>query len=484
MNSITAQQVALDNALAAPENRVKIGICNMRINPRKNPKEPTYQVVLDALTLSPFYPAFLITAEFKLDKKKCRVDVEVFRTILQICLRLSNQEFVIPPSSDPKIVSFIKELGYTGDIDFVTKVYTDHMHQPWRTFAAVINDDSILGSLRFVSKTEEYQVYGALIPAWMTNRKMLNSTAYKTYLAFATGAATPKKAREFKKPTSPSKKKTPVVVEEPAEKPAKKFAAKDSLLVFKSKILLLKKAIKQSKRETNIHQASGSSEGAGIEPKIFSKSEYESWGDSDDDNDDDDQQSNDEQNVFDNPRISDGEEETQEDEFVRTPENYVPSDDENIDDEEYERINKEMYHDVNVELKDAEPADKGKGDEEMTDAEQVDDENEKVNQEVVGDQVNDDAQATVTAALATQKTEVPLQSSSISSDYATKFLNFDNIPSADTEIISMMNIKVQHEDPSSQTSPLLIVHVLVIPESSTAPATTIPPPIPSFIPLP
>ncbi|GKB35123.1 hypothetical protein Tco_0880065, partial [Tanacetum coccineum] len=221
----------------------------MRIDPIKTPKEPTYQVVLDALALSPFYPAFLITAEvleiymqqfwhtitkikysssyqFKLDKKKCKVDVEVFRAILQICLRLSNQEFVVPPSSDPETVSFIKELGYTGDIDFVTKVYTDHMHQPWRTFAAVINvclsgkttgldkirllraqilwrryynqnvdfDDSILGSLRFVSKTKEYQVYGALIPAWMTNRKMLNSTACKTYLAFATGAATPKKA--------------------------------------------------------------------------------------------------------------------------------------------------------------------------------------------------------------------------------------------------------------------------------------------------
>ncbi|GKA49557.1 hypothetical protein Tco_0742630, partial [Tanacetum coccineum] len=121
MNPIAAQQVALDNALAAPENRVKIGICNMRIDPRKTPKEPTYQVVLDALALSPFYTAFLIT---------------IYATI---CLRLSNQEFVVPPSSDPKIVSFIKELGYIGDIDFVTKVYTDHMHQPWRTFAAIIN---------------------------------------------------------------------------------------------------------------------------------------------------------------------------------------------------------------------------------------------------------------------------------------------------------------------------------------------------------
>ncbi|GKB00262.1 hypothetical protein Tco_0828255 [Tanacetum coccineum] len=308
MNPIAAQQVALDNALVAPKNRVQIGKCNMRIDPTKTLKEPTYQVVLDALALTTCYPAFLITAEvpeiymhqfwhiitkiknsssykFKLDKKKCKIDVEVFRDILQICRRLPNQEFVVPPSSDPEIVSFIKELGYTGDIDYVTKVYTDHMHQPWRTFAAVINrclsgktmgldkirlsraqilwgmyynqnvdfvellwedfmfqidnrdskkqkkvyyprftkaiiqhfiskdksismrnrlfmhivqDDSVLRSLRFVSKTKEYQVYGALIP----------------------------KARKFKKHASLSKKKTLVAVEEPAEKPAKKPAAR------------------------------------------------------------------------------------------------------------------------------------------------------------------------------------------------------------------------------------------------------------------
>ncbi|GJX53628.1 hypothetical protein Tco_0281997 [Tanacetum coccineum] len=171
-------------------------------------------------------------------------------------------------------------------------------------------------------------------------------------------------------------------------------------------------------------------------------------GNSDNDNDDYDHKGDDEQNVSDNPRTSDDEEETQEDEFVHTPKNYVPTDDENVDDEEYERINKEMYDDMNVELKDAKTADEGKGDEEMTDAEKVDVENENINKEVAGDQVNDDAQATVTDALATQKTEVPLQSSSITSDYVTKFLKFDNIPSADTEIISMMDILVQHEDPT------------------------------------
>ncbi|GKG10842.1 hypothetical protein Tco_0342242, partial [Tanacetum coccineum] len=96
---------------------------------------------------------------------------------------------------------------------------------------------------------------------------------------------------------------------------------------------------------------------------------------------------------------------------------------------------------------DTEPADEGKDDKEMTDAGHVDAEHENVNQEVACDQVKDVDQATVTAALARQKTAIPLPSSSISSDYATKFLDYDNIPLAETEIISMMDIKVQHEDP-------------------------------------
>ncbi|GKC92876.1 hypothetical protein Tco_1158318, partial [Tanacetum coccineum] len=305
MNPIAAQQVAIDNALVAPEKRVQIWQCNMRIDPTKTPKESTYQVVFDSLALSLLYPAFLITAEvleiymhqfwhtitkiknsssykFKLDKKQCKIDVEVFRNIHQICPRLPNQEFDAPPS-DEEIVIFIKELRHKGNIKSVTDVVVDQLYQPWRTFASIINkclsgkitdfvfqidnrdhkkqeniyyprftkaiihhfiskdksismrnrifmhtirDDNVLGTLRFVSKSDEYQVYGALLPEGMTNQQMRDSPAYKTYLAFATGASTPKKARKFKKHASPSMKKTLVAVEEPAEKPAKKPATR------------------------------------------------------------------------------------------------------------------------------------------------------------------------------------------------------------------------------------------------------------------
>ncbi|GJZ23454.1 hypothetical protein Tco_0560913 [Tanacetum coccineum] len=115
------QQIALDNALVAPEKQVKIGKCNMRIDPPKTQKEPTYQVVLDTLAFTTCYLAFLITASvpviymqqfwdtvnkhdssylFKIEKKRFSVDMEVFREILQICPRLPNQEFDEPPSEE------------------------------------------------------------------------------------------------------------------------------------------------------------------------------------------------------------------------------------------------------------------------------------------------------------------------------------------------------------------------------------------------
>ncbi|GKF72207.1 hypothetical protein Tco_0208321, partial [Tanacetum coccineum] len=65
-------------------------------------------------------------------------------------------------------------------------------------------------------------------------------------------------------------------------------------------------------------------------------------------------------------------------------------------------INEELYYDVNVEMKDAEPADEGKEDEEMTDAEKVDAEHKEINQEIVSVYVQDEVQTTTTAAPVTQ----------------------------------------------------------------------------------
>ncbi|GKA49882.1 hypothetical protein Tco_0742955 [Tanacetum coccineum] len=131
----------------------------------------------------------------------------------------------------------------------------------------------------------------------------------------------------------------------------------------------LKKAIKRNKRETNIHQAGGSSEGVDLESKVPNEPKGKSidTNSGDDDDDDDDQQSNDERTESDDDKSVDLNKtnDEEEDEFVHTPDDYVPTDDENVDDEEFERINKKMYSDVNVELKDSEREGKGKDDEEM-----------------------------------------------------------------------------------------------------------------------
>ncbi|GKE37283.1 hypothetical protein Tco_1460688 [Tanacetum coccineum] len=124
MSSITAQQAKLDLELVPKEKRLEIRKCNGRLNPGKIQREPTFQVVLDALTLTPCYSAFLITADVP------EVHMHQFWD--------SGQEFYALPT-DEEIMSFLRELSHTGEIKSLNDVVVDQMHQPWRTFAALIN---------------------------------------------------------------------------------------------------------------------------------------------------------------------------------------------------------------------------------------------------------------------------------------------------------------------------------------------------------
>nr|GEU43673.1 hypothetical protein [Tanacetum cinerariifolium] len=260
-------------------------------------------------------------------------------------------------------------------------------------FMHTVRDDNHLGTFKFVTKREENQVYGSLIPVMMINQKIQNSNSYKTYIAFSTGVATPKKARKWKKPASLSKKQTLVITKDLS----RNLLLEDSQLVFKLETLLAGGLGDGASLEPEVpDKPKGRSidthEGTGLKPGVLdvskansSDSEFESWGVSDDD----DQQGDDERTESDDDKSvdlnkTDDEEETQEDKFVHTHDDYVPTDDEtlDVDHEEYDRINEEMYDDVNVELKDAELADEGKGYEEIDDAEKVNVELKEVNQEV------------------------------------------------------------------------------------------------------
>ncbi|GJX10449.1 hypothetical protein Tco_0200308 [Tanacetum coccineum] len=234
------QQIDLDEVLVPRDDQVKIGACNIRIALEKKQKEPTYQLALDIFKQYSCY--MLFSRQLMFLKYICS------SFVLQITLRVPNQEFVEPPPHD-ELVSFVKQLGYTGSLELVSKMYIDHMYQSWRTFLSIINKclsgkssvdmgrfqfqidsrqasskrreqmpyprftkviinhflskhntlpkrqssfintikyDSVLGKLKFLNKGEEHQKYGMSIPDSMMNDAIRNSATYLTYLALST----------------------------------------------------------------------------------------------------------------------------------------------------------------------------------------------------------------------------------------------------------------------------------------------------------
>ncbi|GJU83613.1 hypothetical protein Tco_1285978 [Tanacetum coccineum] len=394
-------------------------------------------------------------------------------------------------------------------------------------------DDFMFTTIRVISKHKDTQEYGAILPQHLTNQAMLESEAFKTYRAYATGEKAPKSKATKKKTDSESSPKTKpsqaskgkrIKTSAKGDKPA---TTKSKGLTVLSEVALseaeqMKLATKRSLKEFHISHASGS--GAGDKPEVpdvpeyRSESEEESWTfsqgedeeegdehDSDDDNDDnedeDDDQENDSQRTesddegddFVHPNLSsyiadDQEKEKEEektddddddvtsDQKVLTPPDYeLTEEDENQQDddtmggEQEDEEDEELYGDLNINL--------NRRDTEMTDA--------QVNQET----------GEVYVTLTTEPPVMQQQSSSVSLDLVSKFIN----PSPDTSIDSILNPNIQSdihvnvlasattETPSSDTiipqSPIPIIQPQQQTHDSTT-TTTIPttylPKIPNF----
>nr|GEV24663.1 hypothetical protein [Tanacetum cinerariifolium] len=517
MSSITVQQAKLDLELVPKEKRLNTGKCNERLNPGKIQREPTFQVVLDALALTLCYSAFLITVDvsevymhqfwdsvykhdtffrFKMDKRKrFKLNLEMFRDIFKIFPRVQGQDFDAL-LTDEEIVSFLRELGHTREINSLNDVVVDHMHKPWRTFAALINkslfgkttdfiyqidnkaykkkektyyprftkviihyfltqdktlswrnkiemhtsrDDYLINTLRFVSAKEETQIYGAILPESLTSPKMKETQAYKTYLGFATRATRPKKEQKFKKPASLKLTTALVSTKEPTGKlnRVKRLAKKKSMRDF-HKIhpsgsgIVTKTAPSVTKIKPSV-----TSEGSGVKPGVPDMTEEESFDNSEHETDES------------KSGLESDHEENEEDE----------------DDEEEVKDN-QLYDDVDIMLNEPVDIDKGFVQEEGTDA------------------------------AMTNKTEVPVTSSSYSSDLVAKILNFSDIPHTYAEIVSPIDVHVHHEVPIQKIPILLTVPVTplfvkktllpisVIFDSSQVFSTVIPHSLPSFTPPP
>ncbi|GJU30349.1 hypothetical protein Tco_1173938 [Tanacetum coccineum] len=493
MNTTQAQQKALDDALVAPADRLEFGKYNMRLKTDIKPKEATFQVVLDALALTSFYRAFLITADF--------------------CLKIPRQVFE-DLSLEQDLLSFIRYLGHTGDITYLTDVNVDYLHQPWRAFATVINkclsgketrmdkihllfqienkdakntnkmsypiftkiiidyfmskdqsiskrnkmfwhtarDDTMFTSMRCISGHENTQVYGTILPTELTNQAMLESKAYQTYDAFASGAKAPKPKYIQKKAdldTSPKKKsvqttkgtrlKSKAKVAKPDKKkqPAKRIKAKGSTVL--SKVTLteaekIKLATKRSKKDFHVSHASGSDEGTDTMPGVpdvptyESESDKESWGDSEDEDDNDDDGK------------SEDHDDDNDDERTKSDRDEIPGPNmSNVDQTEHEEEDDRVHTSSDYELTDDEKLD----DEEIMD-DKEDDEEHNISKESGFNQVEEDAHVIITLVIEARKADEPVQSSSVSSDFTSKLLNLDNPSLTDNEIASLMETSARH----------------------------------------
>nr|GEY65346.1 hypothetical protein [Tanacetum cinerariifolium] len=318
---------------------------------------------------------------------------ENIRDMLQIFPRLPGHKFKDPPFEE-EILSFIRDLGYTGEIKVLTNVNVNYMHQPLRSFAAII-DKCLSG------KT-----------TGLDSLRLSHSKAYKEYYVIASRAEPPKEKTKYKKkadePVTSLKSKTAfsskgirikskskVAKLDKKKQPVKKTKAK-CLAVLSVVALIeaeqIKLATKRSKKDFHISHASGSGDGVNTLSKVPDEQEQKTSG------------------------IDEGTSTmSSDDERIESDSDEIPKQNStNKDQTEYEEegVNKSVRT----------------PDYELTDEEKLDDE------ETMDDEEDNEV----------IKADKPVQSSSVSSDFASKFLNLESPFPVDNEIASLMETSAPH----------------------------------------
>ncbi|GJR65071.1 hypothetical protein Tco_0011136 [Tanacetum coccineum] len=417
-----------------------------------------------------------------MNKKSYSFDMETFKNMLLICPKLPGQKFVDPPFVE-EILTFIRELGYPGNIKLLYDVKVNTLPQPWRTFRTIINKclsgkvtgidtlrlsrAQILWGLYHQEKVdyvyllwedlhEVGQRYHAILPDYLTNPAMKESEAYETYYDLATGKVQPKP--KYVRRSSRTKTN---------EAPKPSFG-------------------KRVKATAKVANGSGAHKGTSVTPGVPDVPEYESddeqisWKSSEEEDDDEvnvSDRDDDERTESDNdgedfvhPKFSTHDDEARQEEVneedsfdprVQTP-SHVESTDDEDDNEEVQGVNiegkamdkaannkedegNELYRDLNVNL-------------EGRDVEMTDD--QPTNVQIT--EVREDTHVIITPVIP----EGQPQSSSVSSGFISNMLN----PIPDTGINSIFN---------TEATSLVDVPVTTITEPPLVFATTLPlPPTP------
>nr|GEV74322.1 hypothetical protein [Tanacetum cinerariifolium] len=231
MDTTVDQQVAMNEALVPTAQRLRIGKSNFRLLSDIKSKESTLQLEFWATAT-----VHHLTIQFKMDNKKHILDLESFRNILHICPRVQGQSFAELPFEE-EILDFIWFLGHSATIRTLTNVNINKLYQPWRSFEDFVfqvehknqkksnemyyprftkviihhfmskdpsiprrnnvnwhyvRDDFMFSMIKLVSRHQNMQQFGALLPIELKNEEIRNSKAYKEYYVIATGETAPK----------------------------------------------------------------------------------------------------------------------------------------------------------------------------------------------------------------------------------------------------------------------------------------------------
>nr|GEY81114.1 hypothetical protein [Tanacetum cinerariifolium] len=250
--------MAMDEVLIPSTQRLWIGRSNFRLPSDIQSKESTLQLVYDVLRRCPFFKAFLVTADIN---------------------KGHHTSLHVKGSVHPK--------EKQGEL----ALCQGRLH--------VLNDQG-------VSRHQNTQQYGAMLPIELTNDEIRNTKAYKEYYAFTTGEAAPKPKASAKRKrsgfdtsiTPPTVAVTPKLTAAAKGKQlAKATKAKSPFApseVARTEAQQLKIVLKRSRQQTYISQPGGfgTDKGTGSKPGVpdvptDESEEKLSWNSSDDEGVDD-----------------------------------------------------------------------------------------------------------------------------------------------------------------------------------------------------
>nr|GEV31378.1 hypothetical protein [Tanacetum cinerariifolium] len=301
MDIIRDQQVALDDALVPPANRLRIG--------KSNCYSSSHSI------------------RFKMNNKKHIVNLEYFIEMLQICPRIPNKQFEELPFEEA-ILTFLRELAYSREIKMITDVNVNKLRQPWRSFVAVINKC-------MSGKTTGYD--GLRLSQAQTLWGMYHKKNVEQIIKTLAKAVEPTKKKQLAK-TSKAKDLTMLSDVASTEAEQMKLATKRSLI------------------QTHISHVSGSGvdEGTGSIPGVPDVSTYESddkqisWKSSKEDDDEEvniSEHDDDVDGQSDDDNQDDDDEQTNSDNDDDNFGNELDEEEANEEDEGYE-----LYRDMNINL--------------------------------------------------------------------------------------------------------------------------------------